>query len=101
MAGVNVEGELEDAQRAVLWSRLSSRVLWPLAEFPCADEHALYRGVAVLPWQEHMDETLTLAVNAPVSGDATTPAPPAAQRVQEAGVEVRRRCVTGRGGKVR
>src|SRR3546814_14426459 len=47
MAGVNVEGTLEDAQRAVLWSRLASRVLWPLAEFPFEDEHALYRGVAV------------------------------------------------------
>src|SRR5690606_13641375 len=45
IAGVNVEGTLEDAQRAVLWSRLASRVLRPLAEFPCADEHALYRGV--------------------------------------------------------
>src|SRR3546814_16693067 len=60
LAGVNVEGTLEDAQRAVLWSRLASRVLWPLAEFPCEDEHALYRGVAVLPWREHMDETMTL-----------------------------------------
>ena len=50
MAGANVEGTLVDAQRAVLWSRLASRVLWPLAEFPCEDEHALYRNVAVLPW---------------------------------------------------
>ena len=49
MAGVNVEGSLHDAQRAVLWSRLASRVLWPLTEFDCPDEHALYRGVAVLP----------------------------------------------------
>src|SRR3546814_745902 len=83
MAGVNVEGTLEDAQRAVLWSRLASRVLWPLAEFPCEDEHALYRGVAVLPWREHMDETMTLAVDAHVSGDAITHARYAAQRVKD------------------
>ena len=38
MAGANAEGELVDAQRAVLWSRLASRVLWPLADFECADE---------------------------------------------------------------
>jgi 23S rRNA (guanine2445-N2)-methyltransferase / 23S rRNA (guanine2069-N7)-methyltransferase len=43
MAGANAEGTLLDAQRVVLWSRLASRVLWPIAEFPCADEHALYR----------------------------------------------------------
>src|SRR3546814_8796260 len=90
MAGVNVEGALEDAQRAVLWSRLASRVLWPLAEFPCEDEHALYRGVAVLPWQEHMDETMTLAVDAHVSGDAITHARYAAQRVKDAVVDTLR-----------
>ena len=37
VAGANVEGELVDAQRAVLWSRLASRVLWPIAEFECPD----------------------------------------------------------------
>src|SRR3546814_15253254 len=59
MAGVNVEGTLEDAQRAVLWSRLASRVLWPLAEFPCEDEHALYRGVAETgraSWRERVGQ---------------------------------------------
>ena len=35
---------------AVLWSRLASRVLWPIAEFPCADEHALYAGVTAIDW---------------------------------------------------
>lgn len=35
MAGVNVEGAATDAQRAVLWSRLASRVLWPITEFDC------------------------------------------------------------------
>ena len=64
MAGVNVEGTLRDAQRAVLWSRLASRVLWPLAEFDCPDEHALYAGVAALPWTEHLPPGRTLAVDA-------------------------------------
>ena len=44
VAGANAEGGLVDAQRAVLWSRLASRVLWPLADYECADEHALYAG---------------------------------------------------------
>ena len=51
IAGVNVEGSLHDAQRAVLWSRLASRVLWPLAEFDCADEHALYQGARAIAWR--------------------------------------------------
>jgi len=90
LAGANVEGDLVDAQRAVLWSRLASRVLWPLAEFECADEHALYAGVAALPWPDHLAAGHTLAVDAHVSGAAITHARYAAQRVKDAVVDVTR-----------
>ena len=50
-AGVNVEGEAVSAYRAAMYSRLASRVLWPLAEFewfgldglwtPCRDRRAV------------------------------------------------------------
>ena len=96
MAGVNVEGELIDAQRAVLWSRLASRVLWPIAEFDCADEHALYAGAAAVDWPAHLDATHTLAVDAHVSGDALTHARYAAQRVKDAVVDVMRAPVRAR-----
>jgi 23S rRNA (guanine2445-N2)-methyltransferase / 23S rRNA (guanine2069-N7)-methyltransferase len=87
IAGVNVEGSLLDAQRAVLWSRLASRVLWPLAEFYCDDEDALYRNVVELPWPTHLDATMTLAVDAHVSGEAITHARYAAQRVKDGVVD--------------
>jgi 23S rRNA (guanine2445-N2)-methyltransferase / 23S rRNA (guanine2069-N7)-methyltransferase len=87
MAGANAEGELLDAQRAVLWSRLASRVLWPIAEFPCADEHALYAGAAAIDWTRHLDASHTIAVDAHVSGDAITHARYAAQRVKDAVVD--------------
>ncbi len=90
MAGVNVDGTLADAQRAVLWSRLASRVLWPLADYDCADEHALYAGAAAVPWQDHLDVEQTLAVDAHVSGAAITHARYAAQRVKDAVVDVLR-----------
>ena len=90
MAGVNVEGSLADAQRAVLWSRLASRILWPLSEYDCADEHALYAGAAAVPWQAHLDASMTLAVDAHVSGDAITHARYAAQRIKDAVVDVLR-----------
>src|SRR5690606_13133733 len=89
-AGVNVEGSLQDAQRAVLWSRLASRVLWPLAEYACADEHALYAGAREVSWHEHLDATMTLAVDAHVSGSAITHARYAAQRVKDAVVDALR-----------
>ena len=90
VAGANVEGTLADAQRAVLWSRLASRVLWPIAEFDCADEHALYAGAAAVDWPAHLDAGLTLAVDAHVSGTALTHARYAAQRVKDAVVDVLR-----------
>jgi 23S rRNA (guanine2445-N2)-methyltransferase / 23S rRNA (guanine2069-N7)-methyltransferase len=90
MAGANVEGTLADAQRAVLWSRLASRVLWPLTDFDCPDEDALYAGVAAVAWPEHLATGQTLAVDAHVSGDAITHERYAAQRVKDAVVDVMR-----------
>ena len=90
IAGVNAEGEPVDAQRAVLWSRLASRVLWPIAEFDCPDEQALYDGVAAMPWPQHLRSEHTLAVDAHVSGEAITHARFAAQRVKDAVVDTLR-----------
>jgi 23S rRNA (guanine2445-N2)-methyltransferase / 23S rRNA (guanine2069-N7)-methyltransferase len=71
----------------VMWSRLASRVLWPLAEFPCDSEDTLYRTIAALPWASHLAPGRTLAVDARVSGDAITHARYAAQRVKDAVVD--------------
>src|SRR4249919_3034030 len=90
VAGANVEGTLEDAERAVLWSRLASRVLWPIAEFACEDEHALYAGVAAIDWEAHLGPGHTIAVDAHVSGEALTHARYAAQRVKDGIVDVLR-----------
>ena len=90
VAGVNVEGELRDAQRAVLWSRLASRVLWPIAEFDCADEDALYAGAADVDWTRHVAAGRSIAVDAHVSGSAITHARYAAQRVKDAVVDMLR-----------
>ena len=90
IAGANVEGTLQDAQRAVLWSRLASRILWPIAEFDCADEHALYAGAAAIDWQAHLSPAHTLAIDAHVSGSGITHARYAAQRVKDAIVDTLR-----------
>ena len=90
VAGANAEGALVDAQRALLWSRLASRVLWPIAEFDCPDEHALYAGAAAIDWTAHLDASMTIAVDAHVSGSAITHARYAAQRLKDAVVDVLR-----------
>lgn len=90
LAGVHAEASLEMAQRAVLWSRLASRVLWPLTEFECPDHDALYTEVAKLAWTEHLRPDQTLAVDAHVSGTELTHERFAAQRVKDAVVDVMR-----------
>ena len=87
VAGVNVEGTLVDAQRAVMWSRLASRVLWPLAEFYCDDEDTLYRSIVAMPWATHLAPGRTLAVDARISGGVITHERYAAQRVKDAVVD--------------
>ncbi|MGY0504473.1 bifunctional 23S rRNA (guanine(2069)-N(7))-methyltransferase RlmK/23S rRNA (guanine(2445)-N(2))-methyltransferase RlmL [Luteimonas sp. e5] len=89
-AGVNAEGTLRDAQRAVLHSRFASRILWPLAGFDCPDEAMLYAQTRALDWARHLDAGMTLAVDAHVSGAAITHARFAAQRVKDAVVDVLR-----------
>lgn len=87
VAGVNVHGSLADAQRALLHSRLASRVLWPLAEFDCADEAALYAGALGIDWQQHLPAGHSIAVHAHVSGSGITHARFAAQRLKDAIVD--------------
>ncbi|KFN47444.1 hypothetical protein N790_01680 [Arenimonas malthae CC-JY-1] len=87
LAGANAEGEPEAAYRAVMFSRLASRVLWPLAEFECANEHDLYQGVHAIDWTRHLDPEGTLAVDAHVSGPGLTHERYAAQRVKDAVVD--------------
>jgi 23S rRNA (guanine2445-N2)-methyltransferase / 23S rRNA (guanine2069-N7)-methyltransferase len=87
LAGANADGEPEAAYRAVMFSRLASRVLWPLAEFDCANENDLYQGVHAIDWSAHLDAEGTLAVDAHVSGPALTHERYAAQRVKDAVVD--------------
>ena len=87
LAGANAEGDAEAAYRAVMFSRLASRVLWPLAEFDCANENDLYQGVHAIDWGAHLDPEGNLAVDAHVSGPALTHERYAAQRVKDAVVD--------------
>ncbi|MGH2824839.1 MAG: bifunctional 23S rRNA (guanine(2069)-N(7))-methyltransferase RlmK/23S rRNA (guanine(2445)-N(2))-methyltransferase RlmL, partial [Thermoleophilaceae bacterium] len=61
-AGVYFEGDLATAYRVCLWSRLASRVLWPLTSFPAPSPEALYEGVRAIHWDEHLAPAGTLAV---------------------------------------
>ncbi len=63
-AGVGFTGSMETGYRACLWSRLASRILLTLVSFQAESYEALYSGVQILDWREHLAEGGTLAVDA-------------------------------------
>jgi putative N6-adenine-specific DNA methylase len=60
--GVHFRGALQDCYRANVWLRTGGRVLRVLAQFPCADEQALYQAAYQVEWERLMDVEKTLAV---------------------------------------
>ncbi|AEB06222.1 rRNA (guanine-N(2)-)-methyltransferase [Coriobacterium glomerans PW2] len=61
---VTFEGEVSDAYRACLWSRLASRVLVVLARFDAADDRQLYRGAYDICWERVLAPRATISVSA-------------------------------------
>ena len=47
---IRFSGNLEDAYRVCLWSRVAIRVLLPIAQFSAETTDALYAGITALPW---------------------------------------------------
>ena len=94
MAGVNADGSLADAQRLVMFSRLASRVLWPIAHFDCRDEQDLYQNMHAIDWAAHIGTGATLAIDARISSPTLTHERYAAQRAKDAIVD-RLRAQTG------
>ena len=63
-SGVNFRGTAIDAYKALLWSRVASRVLLNLGRVSAKDAEELHKGVFDLPWEEHIGEGATIAVDA-------------------------------------
>ena len=62
-AGVSFEGPLEIGYRACLWSRVASRILLMLTQFPASSPEELYAGVRAIRWDKHLAPDGTLAVD--------------------------------------
>ncbi|MGB0721971.1 MAG: bifunctional 23S rRNA (guanine(2069)-N(7))-methyltransferase RlmK/23S rRNA (guanine(2445)-N(2))-methyltransferase RlmL [Gammaproteobacteria bacterium] len=83
-AALSCEGSLADAYRVCLWSRLANRVLMPLYEAQVASPEALHAWVMDLPWEEHLTEQGTLAVDCTSGGHILPHTKYAALKVKDA-----------------
>jgi len=86
-SGVPFEGELKDAYKACLWSRLASRILMPLLSFDAENEDELYKNVQQIDWSEHLDVNGTLAVNSQLINSTINNSQYAALKVKDAIVD--------------
>lgn len=84
---VAFNGDRELMYRANIALRTAVRVLKPIATFTAADDAALYRGVGLIDWQEHLNATSTLAVDPVVHGGVFTNSLYAAQRAKDSIVD--------------
>ena len=88
--GVRFVGDITDALRACLWSRIAMRVLLPIADYAAADADALYAGARDVRWEEHVNERLTFAVDAVGRTEALGHTHFTALKVKDAVVDVLR-----------
>src|SRR5712664_4837919 len=53
-----------EALRICLWSRIAMRILLPLGEFRSKGAEGLYQASREVPWEEHLSQRSTFAVEA-------------------------------------
>jgi 23S rRNA (guanine2445-N2)-methyltransferase / 23S rRNA (guanine2069-N7)-methyltransferase len=94
--GVRCSGTLETGYRLCLWSRVASRVLLKLGEFPADSPDALYAGVRTFDWSEHVDAAGTIACDFASAMSRMTHTQYGAQKTKDAIVDQLRERTGGR-----
>jgi len=82
--GVLFAGPIAEAYRALLWSRLASRVLMSLGEVGAETADALYDGIRAIAWEDHVRPDGTIAVDASGVNEALRNTQFTAVRVKDA-----------------
>ena len=68
--GVHFEGDMLLLFRVSLWLRTASRILRPLREFAAQNPEMLYSQTRRVRWEDYLDPSKTLAVQATIEGAA-------------------------------
>lgn len=59
---VEIEHQLENAYRLVMWSRVANRVLLPIANFPLIDGEQFYESMKSVAWENWCEASASLAI---------------------------------------
>jgi 23S rRNA G2445 N2-methylase RlmL len=85
--GVHFEGDMADAARACLWSRVAARVLVEVGSYDAHDAAALYDGARAIDWSAWMTPRNTMAVRATCRSSRLTHSQFVAQKTKDAVVD--------------
>lgn len=65
--GVYVAQTVDNVYKINYLSRIATRVLWPLADFPCRDRHDLYAQAKKIDWSLYLVSDKTFAIDSNVT----------------------------------
>jgi len=60
---VNFDAEWPILYDILMWSRVASRVLYPVAKFEAKDEKALYDQVSIIDWSQHIKSNASFVIH--------------------------------------
>ena len=60
---VRFTGTVRDGMKAMMWTRLGSRVIMEIGRFEGTTQEELYEGVYEIPWEEHILPSGSLWIN--------------------------------------
>ncbi len=63
LSQVSFEADWLLAYQIIMWSRVASRVYYPIASFEAINDQVLYDQVSILDWSQHLDPNKTFLVN--------------------------------------
>lgn len=81
---VSFRGDLKDLYTANYWCRTAIRILKPIADFPAADELALYKGIRSIDWSQYLGLDDTFAIDSTLSNSKMNHSQYAALKTKDA-----------------
>lgn len=60
---VNFDAEWPVLYKILMWSRVASRIMYPIAEFEARDEQQLYDNASIIDWSQHIKSNGCFLVN--------------------------------------
>jgi len=60
---VNFDAEWQTVYDILMWTRIASRVLYPIAKFEAKDEQALYDQASIIDWSQHIKSDASFMIN--------------------------------------